>query len=244
MDKELIKSIYEADFRGKSLELSALDPQGIFLRHFLPKDKEIKILDAGCGNGKYANMLYHLGYENIEGIDLLDVENFKDLPFSYKKADIKESGYRDEEFDFLYSFSVIFYLQHIEDGIKEFHRILKKDGILILTAHTKYSLHTLERMLKRDRLPHLQGVRFYSANHYKRLLEKNGFEILHIDGFNTSYFLYPTYRKISNRFNLNLPKIASSVTLNKLLGRIRSEISYHSVIVAKKIPGGFIQKFE
>ena len=233
MNLQEIKTIYEKDFKDKSLEVSPLDPQAIFLHHFLPKDRESKILDAGCGNGKYANMLSSLGYKNIYAIDLLEEESFKELPFNYQKRDIKESGFESEFFDFIYSFSVIFYLQHIEDGIKEFHKILKRDGVLILTAHTKYSLHTLERILKKPE--HLKGIKFYSADSYARLLKQNGFEVVHIDGFNTSYFIYPMYRKISNRYNLKFPKIASKVTQNRTLAKIRSEISYHSVIVVRKI---------
>lgn len=234
MNLENIKELYENDFKGKSLEVPPLDPQGIFLRHFLPKDRATKILDAGCGNGKYANMLFSLGYENIEAIDILDEESFAELPFGYKKADIKESGFENDVFNFIYCFSVIFYLQNIEDGIKEFKRILKKNGLLLLSAHTKYSLHTLERVLKQERLPHLSGVRFYSANYYKKLLEQNGFEVLHVDGFNTSYFLYPWYRKFANSLKLNLPKVPTTVTKNRVLARIRAEISYHSLLVARK----------
>lgn len=235
MVAEEIKSFYESDFKSSSLELSLLDPQAIFLKHFLPKDREINILDAACGSGKYATYLCKNGYKNVKAIDILSSEMYKESLFDYRVANIKESGFESGYFDFVYCFSAIFYLDNIEDGIKEFFRVAKSGATLIITAHTKYSLHTLERVISRKKLLHLRGVRFYSANYYKNLLLKNGFSVEHIDGFNTSYLLYPFYRKISNRFNLKTPKIPTTVTLNTLAAKIRSEISYHSVIVAKKI---------
>lgn len=229
---ETFKDIYQKEL-GKR-EISQLDPQLIFLNHFLPQDSDITILDAGCGSGKYAFELCKKGYQNMYAIDLFEESFFKNTPFCYSKNSIENTYFQNETFDFIYSFSVIYYLQNIEDGIKEFKRILKKNGLLLLSAHTKYSLHTLERVLKQERLPHLQGVRFYSAGHYKKLLEQNGFEVLHVDGFNTSYFLYPWYRKFANSLKLNLPKVPTTVTKNRVLARIRAEISYHSLLVARK----------
>lgn len=226
-----IKTIYEKEL--SNFNLSPLDPQYIFLNHFLPNEREINILDAGCGSGKYIDNLYKSGYLNSYAVDL-----FKELKleheFYYKKESIDKMTFNNDFFDFIYSFSVIYYLKDIAQGIKELHRILKKNGILMISAHTKYSFFTLERVLKGKKLKHLEGVKFYSANYYKKLLEENGFEIVHMDGFNTSYFLYPWYRKFANRFKLNLPKIPSTVTKNHFLSLVRSELSYHSVIVAKK----------
>lgn len=229
-----IKNIYEKSIFNDEYSVSDLDPQGIFLKNFLPLSKKINILDAGCGNGRYSNMVSQLGYENINAVDLLDTCNFEGKNFIYYKSDIRNTPFENVSLDFIYSFSVLFYLKNLNEGVKEFHRILKKNGILMITAHTKYSFFTLERVLKGKKLKHLEGVKFYTANYYKKLLEENGFEIVHMDGFNTSYFLYPWYRKFANRFKLNLPKIPSTVTKNHFLSLVRSELSYHSVIVAKK----------
>jgi len=37
---------------------------------FLPKDKDAKIIDIGCGNGGFVYFLKNLGYENSSGIDV------------------------------------------------------------------------------------------------------------------------------------------------------------------------------
>ena len=38
----------------------------------LPADKDIRILDMGCGIGGYLKVFYDNGYRNIEGVDLSD----------------------------------------------------------------------------------------------------------------------------------------------------------------------------
>jgi hypothetical protein len=86
-------------------------------------------------------------------------------------------------------------------------------------------------------MEHLERVKFYSANYYKKLLEKNDFEIILQDGYESSFFLYPFYLKITRAFkkyfNLNLPTLNPYINRG-LIGKIKSEISYHSVFIARK----------
>lgn len=37
---------------------------------FLPKDRSVKILDAGCGGGEFISFLRELGYKHIIGVDI------------------------------------------------------------------------------------------------------------------------------------------------------------------------------
>ncbi len=129
---------------------------------------------------------------------------------------------------------------------------LKDDGILFFTAHTKYSLFTLLRVAKRDifkckNMEHLDGVEFYSANYYKKLLEKNGFEIILQDGYNTSFLLYPFYEKIVRGLEEYFKKkllLAKPYIDNGIVGKIKSEISYHSVFIARKKKAQFALNVE
>lgn len=53
---------------GEKAPLSVDIPQ--YLLDVLPDDKDIRILDIGCGNGQMLYALKHRGYNNIYGIDL------------------------------------------------------------------------------------------------------------------------------------------------------------------------------
>ncbi|MCK4441494.1 MAG: class I SAM-dependent methyltransferase [Sulfurovaceae bacterium] len=238
---EHIEKVYRERLLSIKPILRDNDIQLEYIFNYLSKDKNTKILDAGCGNGNYAFYLADLGYINISAVDLF--ANIETDKFKYQKSSIDNLPFEDNSFDFIYSNSVIYYLENPKYGIYEFKRVLKKDGILFFTAHTKYSFFTLWRIIKRDifklkSMEHLKGVKFYSANYYKKILEESGFEILLQDGYETSFFTYPLYKKIVRGFekylNIKLP-LRKSYSNNGLLGKVKSELSYHSVFVARKI---------
>ena len=238
---ENIEKVYRKKLLSQKPILKANDVQLNYILNYLPKARDINILDAGCGNGNYSFYLSSLGYKNISAVDLFSFINTDS--FHYQQASIDSLPFDDNHFDFIYSNSVIYYLENPNDGIKEFKRVLKPNGILIFTAHTKYSLFTLWRLFKRDILKlksmeHLKGVKFYSANYYRKLLKKNSFEIILQDGYEVSFFLYPFYKKIvrgfKKIFNIKLP-ILNPYINNDFGGKIKSEIAYHSVFVVRKI---------
>ncbi len=241
MKFEVIKKIYEKKLFSHRVILNASDIQLNYILFSIPKDKEETILDAGCGNGNYAFYLAKIGYKSISAIDLFT--SVKTDKFEYRQASIDCTPFQDKSFGFIYSNSVIYYLSYPKDGIDEFHRILKNDGLLFFSAHTKYSLFTLWRIFKRDilklkEMEHLKGVKFYSANYYKNILEENGFELLLQDGYEVSFFLYPFYKKIVRGFEkflkIKLPVLNPYIN-SGILGKIKSEISYHSVFIVRKI---------
>lgn len=237
---EKIERVYAERLFLQEPILKKGDIQLDYILSYIPENKESFILDAGCGNGNYSLKLVKKGYKNIYAVDLFD--NIEADGFRYAKASIDNLPFENVFFDFIYSNSVVYYLKNPENGIVEFKRVSKKDAILVFTAHTKYSLFTLWRAIKRDILKlksmeHLHGVTFYSANYYKNILEKNGFEILLQDGYQASFFIYPFYKKIlrgfEKYFKISLPLIKPYKN-SGFIGKIKSEISYHSVFVARK----------
>jgi hypothetical protein len=98
-------------------------------------------------------------------------------------------------------------------------------------------------MIKRDvfkikNMEHLDGVKFYSANYYKKLLENNGYEVILQDGYAVSCLFYPLYKKIvrgfEKYFKIKLPYMKPFMN-DGLIAKIKSEVSYHSVFIARKI---------
>lgn len=59
-----VKGVSPKDYEHSSLVYSKT------LRDFLPKDKETRFIDLGCGAGHFLYMLKQSGYENIFGIDV------------------------------------------------------------------------------------------------------------------------------------------------------------------------------
>jgi 2-polyprenyl-3-methyl-5-hydroxy-6-metoxy-1,4-benzoquinol methylase len=76
---EYRRRIYERYFEVSYGVVNAVDRAGLergakglerVLRHWLPKDRSARILDAACGVGYAVHMLQRLGYANAEGVDV------------------------------------------------------------------------------------------------------------------------------------------------------------------------------
>ena len=240
INREKIRKFYAQNLLRLHNKVTDYDEQLLYIFKYISFNKNCTILDAGCGNGKYAFKLAGYGYQNIYAVDLF--ENIRNDRFIYQQASIDNLPFDESFFDFLYSNSVIYYLSNPEKGIIEFKRVLKKGGIVFITAHTKYSLFTLWRCIKRlaglDSVKHLRVVKFYTAKQYSIWLKKNGFEIIRIDGYNLSFFIYPCYRKFvracDKLLHIKLPMLKNEITRSELMARLKSIFGYHSIIVAKK----------
>lgn len=104
------------------------------------KDKE-KILEVGCGNGYYLNLLNKLGFNlTLTGIDndvlaLQDARKIiRDNKVKFKLVDANKLPFGNNFFDKVVISEVI---EHVEDQQKvlsEIYRVLKPGGIMVLTT--------------------------------------------------------------------------------------------------------------
>jgi len=108
----------------------------------------LRILDAGCGDGCLTSILAK--HEALSyGIDLdKDAIEFAKMKFKalrlqaeFKTASVYQSGYEDEFFDAIVSSDVIEHLQEPITFLLELTRILKKDGIAIISTPVRISEH-------------------------------------------------------------------------------------------------------
>ncbi|HQQ66730.1 MAG TPA: class I SAM-dependent methyltransferase [Thermotogota bacterium] len=106
------------------------------------------VLDIGCGSGRNMPLLYSLGYKpygveiNQKLVDLIN-SNMAQLGINGIKTKV---GYNDaipypgESFDCILSWNSCYYLREnvkFSDHVNEFNRVLKKNGLLILSIPKK-----------------------------------------------------------------------------------------------------------
>jgi len=132
-------------------ELEACDiespPRELFLS-YLPRDA--KIVDAGCGFGKWVIYLKRQGYD-IVGIDnnKLAVAKLRDFDQSLQVelGDILDIHYPDNSFDAYISMGVV---EHFEDGptaaLKEAYRVLKPNGLIFVSVPT---VNVIRKLIRR-----------------------------------------------------------------------------------------------
>lgn len=99
-------------------------------------EKNLQILDAGCGTGKNMEAVKSLGYE-VCGIDYsLEAIRFCKLRGvnNIKIGDVANMPFKDDYFDILYSIDVLFLLEpdDLKKAAREFIRVTKKGGFILL----------------------------------------------------------------------------------------------------------------
>lgn len=137
------------------------------------------ILDAGCGSQRYKKFCSHLNYK-AQDFGQYTVDEKKTLGMSgvggvsgYEYGaldyvgDIWKIDEKDASFDAILCTEVFEHIPYPNETIKEFARLLKPGGTLILTAPSNC-------------LRHMDPYFFYSGfsdRWYQKILSENGFEI-------------------------------------------------------------------
>jgi len=133
----------EQELQACDLETSARES---FLAYIPQKGR---IIDGGCGFGKWVIYLKRLGYD-IVGIDNneLAISELKeyDSSLQVELGDILDIHYPDSSFDAYISMGVI---EHFEEGpvqaLKEAHRVLKPEGLIFISVPTVNTMRKFAR---------------------------------------------------------------------------------------------------
>ena len=128
-----------------------------------PTEKDLNILDVGCGTGYFTILLAKLGY-HVTGIDFTPdmIKNGKVLAQEEHAAcelqvmDAEQLEFANESFDIVISRNLTWTLPHPEKAYKEWLRVLRKGGIL-LNFDADYGLEdsTDKSMLPENHAHHL-----------------------------------------------------------------------------------------
>ncbi len=134
-----------------------------------------RLLDAGAGEQQFKKFCGHLNYVSQDFAQYKPEELNKGLQmdkWDYGKldiiSDIAAIPEQDASFDAIMCTEVFEHIINPRDAVKEFSRLLKKDGYLIITAPF-------------CSLTHFAPYHFYTGFNkyfYETSLKENGFEIL------------------------------------------------------------------
>src|SRR3972149_11208070 len=120
--------------RGKELE---------FYEKTLPKDKGLKVLDFGIGDGFYLDTFlkfnkrdWHITGVDISRSELNKAEKYK-ITEQLDDYDGLKLPYKDKSFDLVISNCVLEHVSDIKLNVKEIARVLKPGGRFITTVMSK-----------------------------------------------------------------------------------------------------------
>jgi SAM-dependent methyltransferase len=179
------KNYDEFKFFGSPVIQTIFRYQIDYLLHFSKfwfKNRQIKILDWGCGRGHVSYWLKEKGAD-VVSCDIGDeitmkspIANLADIDFIELKHEYS-LPFEDSSFDVVMSFGVLEHVPNESESLKEINRILKRDGLFFcfyLPYKLSYTQH-ISRFFGRpchDRL--------YWKRTVKKIMEKSNFEIVDI----------------------------------------------------------------
>jgi SAM-dependent methyltransferase len=147
--------------------------------------KDAEILDIGCSGCALLFFLRGKGFKKLQGIDInedaIDLCRQKGIS-NVQIANAEKTGFADQRFNILIASDI---LEHVKDenkALSEWHRVLKKDGILIIfvpafqflwSPHDEVNLH----------------YRRYVQSGLIEILQKNGFAVERSSYWNSILYL-------------------------------------------------------
>jgi SAM-dependent methyltransferase len=148
------------------------------------------VLDAGCGRSLFTEIRpdwpFRIVAADVE-LDLLR-ERQREFPqVSWAVAGATPLPFRAAAFDALFAGELIEHLPDPAPAVAEFHRVLKPDGVLILTTPNRRRLANLADRSERPYSPdHLSEL---SYDEVQELLRGAGFEVLSATGVHLELLL-------------------------------------------------------
>lgn len=184
----------EEYYQGTSEEFSFTDPlkdieaTSLLYKERLERIQKItslskgSLLDVGCTYGVFLHSVRDSGWE-LNGCDL--------SPFAVKMAkeklglDIRlgraaDAGFEENHFDVITLFEVIEHMDRPKDEMAELHKLIKKDGWLVVQTG---NLGSLTARIRGASNPYFQlgHLNYFSKKTLKKLLEESGFKVVKIE---------------------------------------------------------------
>jgi len=184
-----------------------------------------KIIDIGCGTGRFSVYLSKKGHDvisidlSLEMLKILKQKSKKqNLNIKLVRADIEHLPFKKESFDGISSIFVLRHFKSIDKIISEFGYIIKKQGIITFdNMNTKFKFYD-ELLQKTGKNTKKFSDYFFDKSYIEKILKRNNFKtqkttsILKMPMFITHFFtcklklksiLY-FIKKIEKRFNFGL----------------------------------------
>ena len=187
------------------------------LLEVMPKNKEIKILDAAGGNGRLALPLAKKGFSNIYCVDLAqDMLKIGEEKIRFIKGDITNlKDFSDNFFDFSFCFGdALSYCDSVK-ALKEINRVTKKNAYILVDFKIFYrNLGKLVIKNDKENIGKLLKTRKYRGEEHsyeeinytiediQQVVKKSGLRLLKIMGKETlyQYFLKKESKQLDKLF--------------------------------------------
>jgi len=206
-----------------------------------------RILDVGCGDGNFSVLLKRAcGAKEVYGVEISrkGVESARKNGVKAFQLDIdgEDLPFEENYFDAVFAGEVIEHLFDTDHFLDEVHRVLKPEGIFVLSTPNLASIHNrialllgyqpfpmgispktnIGRIYEPESNQSLDHIRLFTLHSLRKLLKIHNFEILNVKGSCAV-----------------LPKTMKFLTLARMIDKfltIFPTLSYRVVISATPVP--------
>lgn len=144
-------------------------------------EKDVTILDIGCGGGVNVERFLKMTDENVYGLDYSEISveestNLNKLAIEEGRCEIiqgsvSELPFEDNKFDIVTGFETVYFWPDFVNDLKEVHRTLKDDGIIFICNESIPN----ETDARQKELVELLDMKIYSEETMDMALRKAGF---------------------------------------------------------------------
>ncbi|MEK6874967.1 MAG: methyltransferase domain-containing protein [Nanoarchaeota archaeon] len=123
-------------------------------------------LEVSCGKGRVTSQLEQLCFQYVGSdisSEMISLARARCTRATFIQGDAEQLAHPEESFDAVVCLEALVHYPNPGNALKEFHRVLKKDGVLIIDSDNRYSLR---RLIKRVYLM-MTGVAEFGADIFR-----------------------------------------------------------------------------
>ena len=160
---------------------------GMGLRYFKHLDKNVKILDVGCGEGTGLFYLARYGFKNLYGVEVSNkridkVKQKFNKGIAIDHIAVEESlPFPDNTFDVVISMAVVEHSLNPDFFISEIARVAKKQSIIVVSSDC-FAWRILQRIKLYKSVQPIDKTLTFTG--FKKLFTRAELNINHFDVFN------------------------------------------------------------
>ena len=163
-DKKVEVDFFDHKAQSNDQGYSMLDSRGYQrvvseFQQYLAPNKNLKVLDVGCGTGTFTAMFLNLGFE-LYGLDIsricIEYARNKYSNIQFEQGDIEDTRFEDSSFDVILLSGILHHFPDMARVVEECYRILRKGGCIL--AYDPHRGNPFMRLHRSKDSP------FYSSN--------------------------------------------------------------------------------
>ena len=197
------------------------------LKNRVPKKifKNKKVLDAGCGGGRYSYAIYKIGAKSVIGLDYGDIglkvakKNYGKINnLSFKKGDVLNLPFKKNTFDTVFSNGVIHHTSNVKKGISELVRVCKKGGNIWLYLYSTGGIFWYSRRLMNELM---KKIPYELSSNFLKMMELPDNRFIFMDNW-----YVPIEKHLSHEEIIKVLKKLNVKKIKKIIGKNKFDLDF------------------